>query len=206
MCKSLLLSIVVSLIGCQYQGLEDLDMYISHDLGKICTPTISLQAKTLTNNQGNGKICSVTSSMGVLAVKRSSDSVTDSFGSCQYLIPFDVDIQQSCKGRKHYITYKAKASWESSSPVDLSGVAVRIFVTDMNGKFVGSRSAALERNEKSECIVLTERQSATLGDIASSIVLVARDKKENWPSLSISDIMLIDSIPSPDKCAPLEPL
>lgn len=101
MCKSLLLSIVVSLIGCQYQGLEEPDMYLSHDLERVCTPTISLRAKALKNNQGNGenpKRCSIVSAPGELSVAWSSDSSNDKFGSCQYHIPFDGGTQQPCKG------------------------------------------------------------------------------------------------------------
>ena len=208
MYKSLLLSIVVSLIGCQYQGLEDLDMYISHDLERGCSPTISLQAKKLTNNQGNRETprrCSVTSSMRGLAVEWTSDSITDSFGSCQYYIPFDGGTQQPCKGGKYYITHKTSASWESNSTESFSGAALRIFVTDINGKLIGSQSVNLTNAlQKSTCIELSPGQSDALGSIAASIVLVARGGKK--PSISISDALLTSSAPDGGTCEPLEPL
>ena len=215
MYKSLLLSIVVSLIGCQYQGLEDPDMYISGDLERVCSPTISLRAKALKNNQGNREKqerCLVKigtemmSSAEKLTVEWVGKSTADDIlGSCQYLIPFDGGTQQSCKGGNHYITFKTSASWESNSTESFSGAALRIFVTDINGKLIGSQSANLTNAlQKSTCIELSPGQSDALGSIAASIVLVARGGKK--PSISISDALLTSSAPDGGTCAPLESL
>lgn len=145
--------------------------------------------------------------MGGLAVEWTSDSINDSFGSCQYLIPFDGGTQQPCKGGKYYITYKTSASWESNSTESFSGVAVRIFVTDINGKLIGSQSANLTNTiQKSICIgiELSPGQSDALGSIVASIVLVARGGKK--PSISISDALLTSSAPDGVTCDTLESL
>lgn len=216
MCKSLLLSIVVSLIGCQYQGLEDPDMYLSHDLERVCTPTISLRAKALKNNQGNREknqercLVKIGTEMMSSAEKLTVEWVgkltaDDIFGSCQYLIPFDGGTQQSCKGGNHYITFKTSASWESNDKESFSGAALRMFVTGIDGKIVGSQSVNLTNaTQKSVCIELSLGQSDALGSIVASIVLVARDGRK--PSISISDALLTSSAPDGGMCDPLDPL
>lgn len=215
MCKSFLLIIVVSLIGCQYQGLEDPDMYISRDLKGGCSPTISLQAKMLTNNQGNREkqercLVKIGTEMMSSAEKLTVEWVgkltaDDIFGSCQYLIPFDGGTQQPCKGGKHYITFKTSASWESTATESFSGAALRMFVTGIDGKLVGSQSVNLTKAmQKSVCIELSSGQSDALGSIVASIVLVARDGKKT--SISISDALLTSSTPDGGKCDPLESL
>lgn len=81
---------------------------------------------------------------------------------------------------------------------------MRIFVTGIDGKLLGSQSINLTKEQKSVCIKLSAAQSDTLGSIASSIVLVARDGRK--PSISIFDALLTSSTPDGGTCDPLESL
>ena len=132
----------------------------------------------------------------------------DIFGSCQYLIPFDLGTQKPCRGSKYYITYKTSSTWEINDKESFSGAALRMFVTGIDGKIVGSQSVNLTNaTQKSVCIELSLGQSDALGSIVASIVLVARDGRK--PSISISDALLTlltSSAPDGGTCDPLDPL
>lgn len=156
-------------------------------------------------NQNNGDRCSLTILEGNRGCKVEWKVGPDRSGSCQYLIPFQVAAQLPCNSSKRYLTYKVKARFPSGS-----GAAVRIFVYDSKGRFIGGKSATLKMDQTSECIDLG-MPSVEVGSVSALLVLtsnkatVADLGSSDLPSVEVSDLnVVVDA--SAQKCTPLEPL
>lgn len=210
---------VLSTIGCPYQGIGDsgADLGTLKEYDMNCNNSMMLEFETKGiatdmsyNNQGNGKRCSLDMNG---QVSWSSVEGSDASGSCQYLIGLNLVNSVPCDSSQYYFNYTATASWLGGAPVNISGAAVRVFVRDENGKFLGSKSANLENNmKKAQCIQLSTRP-ASRGGISALLVLTlnpssgAADAGMVLPSLGISDARLTTLRPSGSvKCELLEPL
>ncbi len=160
-------------------------------------------------NQNNGARCSVTILEGNRGCKVEWKDGLDRSGSCQYLIPFQVAAQVPCNSSKKYLTYNVKASWPSGGLLS-SGAAVRIFVYDSKGRFIGGKSATLKMDRTSECIDLG-MPSVEVGSVSALLVLtsnkatVADLGSSDLPSVRVSDLNVVGDASS-QKCTPLEPL
>lgn len=156
-------------------------------------------------NQNNGDRCSLTILEGNRGCKVEWKNGLDRSGSCQYLIPFQVAAQVPCNSSKRYLTYNVKVRFPSGS-----GAAVRIFVYDSKGRFIGGKSATLKMDQTSECIDLG-MPSVEVGSVSALLVLtsnkatVADLGSSDLPSVEVSDLnVVVDA--SAQKCTPLEPL
>lgn len=218
----LLAAMALSMIGCPYRGIGDSDIDLAglEDRDMQCKDDIMLNLDIKSGNtdmadynQGNGDRCSLGTDGGTDGkVSWENSNGTNATGSCQYVVEFNLGDSVPCSTKQYYFLYNAHANWEGGAPVNVSGAALRIFVRDINGKVLGSKSASLAMNmSKSQCIKLPAPPSS-LGGISALLVLTlatsnrSADMGVSKPSVWISNAKLTTSNLDMTTCVSLEPL